>query len=64
MNRVSLKVSPGSDVQALLQELAKLGPTLMFDLGPKLVSMSVKTAGAPRVAARRSRMRPTRSFAS
>jgi len=44
MNRVSLKVSPGSDVQALLQELAKLGPTLMFDLGPKLVSMSVKTA--------------------
>ena len=44
MNRVSLKVSPGSDVQALLQELVKLGPTLMFDLGPKLVSMSVKTA--------------------
>jgi hypothetical protein len=43
MNRVSLKIAPGADLQALLQELAKLGPTLMFELGPKLVSMSAKT---------------------
>ncbi len=43
MNRVSLKVAPGTDLQALLQGLAKLGPTLMFDLGPKLISMSATT---------------------
>jgi hypothetical protein len=42
MNRMSLKVAPGTDLQALLQELAKLGPILIFDLGPKLMSMSVK----------------------
>jgi hypothetical protein len=43
MNRVSLKVTPGTDLQSLLQELATLGPKLMFDLGPKLVSMTAKT---------------------
>jgi len=37
----SLKISPGSDVLALLQELAQLGPKLMLDLGPKLITMSV-----------------------
>jgi len=43
MNRTSLKVTPGVNLQSLLQELATLGPKLMFDLAPKLVSMSAKT---------------------
>jgi hypothetical protein len=43
MNRVSVKLGPGADLQALLQELAQLGPKLMFELGPKLMSMSVET---------------------
>ncbi len=42
MNRASLKIAPGADLQALLQELAKLGPKLMFELGPKLMSMSAE----------------------
>lgn len=43
MNRASLKIAPGADLAALLEELGKLGPTLIFDLGPKLLSMSAKT---------------------
>lgn len=43
MSRASLKVTPGADLQALLRELAALGPKLMFELGPKLVSMSART---------------------
>jgi hypothetical protein len=42
MNRSSLKIAPGADLQALLQDLAKLGPTLILDLGPKLISISAK----------------------
>jgi hypothetical protein len=42
MNRSSVKIAPGADLQALIQELAKLGPTLILDLGPKLISISAK----------------------
>ena len=41
MSRASLKISPGGDVLVLLQELTQLGPKLMLDLGPKLLSLSV-----------------------
>lgn len=41
MSRASLKISPGSDALVLLQELAQLGPKLMLELGPKLLTLSV-----------------------
>jgi hypothetical protein len=44
MNRASLKIAPGADLAALLGELGKLGPTLIFDLAPKLISMSAQTS--------------------
>lgn len=43
MNRASLKITPGADLLGLLQELSTLGPKLMFELGPQLVSLSAKT---------------------
>jgi hypothetical protein len=42
MNRSSVKIAPRADLQALIQELAKLGPTLILDLGPKLISISAQ----------------------
>jgi hypothetical protein len=42
MNRSSAKIAPGADLQALIRELAKLGPTLLLDLGPQLISISAK----------------------
>ena len=42
MNRASLKVAPGGDLQAFVRELSGLGPKLMFELGPKLMSMSTE----------------------
>jgi len=43
MNRASLKITPGTDLLRLLQELSTLGPKLMFELGPQLLSLSAKT---------------------
>ena len=43
MNRASLKITPGTDLLRLLQELSTLGPKLMIELGPQLVSLSAKT---------------------
>lgn len=42
MTRVRSTIAPGADLQTLL-ELAKLGPKLMFEVGPKLVSLSAET---------------------
>jgi len=44
MSPASLKRSPGGDVLALVQELAQLGPKLMLDLAPKLLTLSADTA--------------------
>ncbi|HEY2815758.1 MAG TPA: hypothetical protein VGK44_01350 [Casimicrobiaceae bacterium] len=43
MNRGSLKIAPGADLGALLVALAQLGPKLMFELAPKLMSLSTAT---------------------
>lgn len=44
MSRASLKISPGGDVLTLVQELAQLGPKLMLDLAPKLLTLSADSA--------------------
>lgn len=44
MSRPSLKIAPGEDVLALAQELALLGPRLMLDLAPKLLTLSADSA--------------------
>jgi hypothetical protein len=44
MSRASLKIAPGGDVLALVQELAQLGPRLMLDLAPKLLTLSADSA--------------------
>jgi hypothetical protein len=44
MSRASLKIAPGGDVLALVQELAQLGPKLMLDLAPKLLALSADSA--------------------
>ena len=43
MSPASLKISPGGDVLALVQALAQLGPKLMLDLAPKLLTLSADT---------------------